>query len=1043
LLSYRLRRGLVPVNDLPLQFPHFTVLRASAGSGKTYALARRFVLFLLSDRVPHNRLNNLLAITFSNNAAKEMKGRILDLLKQLCLGQREALADFTAALGLAEADLRARAGEVIEEVLSEYSDFQVKTIDSFMTTVFKASALDFGYDPDFEILMSNEDLMGYAFDLFLRRVREGTPESALMSEIVDIIMEQRGGDSPYLWEPTGEILGEITEIYRKVASWGKPVSRIDYSAALEAARKALRAAMEGLEEAIGQSGLVRNRGSSYGNLLKAVKAGRLSDLIDRGMKTAPVCRSREAEGLEAYEGVLAGWERLRQLIADYTRLFACSYYTPYLRVYEAFSAILERVKRHEGKIFIEDVNKRLAEYLSGEMVVDVYFRLGEVIFHYLIDEFQDTSPIQWHNLLPLLENSLSQGGSLFAVGDTKQAIYGFRDADYTIMRDLEAGNPFPSARKRVEELHTNYRSDGEVIAFAQEVFHGVLPGLAEYRKAGEESGLLDYRQTARKGREHRGFVETCLLERDDREPPERDRISGLLDRLIERGYSYSDIAILTSRNDDVVRVTTWLNARRVPFVSYSSLDIRRRRITGEVIALLTFLDSPPDDLSFATFILGDVFRTALEREGGTLDAGALHDLCFRSRQDRGRPLYKAFQEERPELWDRYFDRLFRLSGYLPLYDLVVEIYGAFDLFGSFGAVEEAALVKILEVVKDLEAKGGSTLRSFLRCALLPEGDETDWNMDIPYGIDAVKVMTVHKAKGLGFPVVILLLYGERRRGFRYVVQEDGETIVLLRLLKGMGGADEEFARRYAEEETKERVSRLNSLYVAFTRAASELYVIGVKREREGFPFTLFPKGSAYRRGEPTEAPARQEKEPVFSLGSFPHAYPFEIASPWEETMRFEERKRGVLVHRILSGIDYAEADLEAKVDDIAAKIEGEAGADQVPWGLKRRIISFLRGDALGPYYGRQPAREVMKEREVADAEGRLFLVDRVVVDPGEVTVIEFKTGRGRESEGKHLAQMGNYLRIMEELYRGRRIQGIIAYVDLGEVRRVGQGRDHG
>jgi ATP-dependent exoDNAse (exonuclease V) beta subunit len=1029
----------VPVNDLPLQFPHFTVLRASAGSGKTYALARRFVLFLLSERVPRNRLKNLLAITFSNNAAKEMKGRILDLLKQLCLGQGEALSDFTGALGLEEPLLRTRAGEVIEAVLSEYSDFQVKTIDSFMTTVFKASALDFGYNPDFEILMSNEDLMGYAFDLFLRRVREGTKESTLMGGIVDIIMEQRGGDSPYLWEPTREILGEITEIARKVASWGKPVSTVDYSEALRAARRALRSTMEELEERIGRSGLVRNKVSSYGNLLKAAGAGRFSDLIGRGMKTAPVCRPRGAEGLDAYEGVREGWERLRRLITDYTKLFACSYYTPYLRVYEAFSAILERVKRHEGKIFIEDVNKRLAEYLTREMVVDVYFRLGEVIFHYLIDEFQDTSPIQWHNLLPLVENSLSQGGSLFVVGDTKQAIYGFREADYTIMKGLEGGNPFPSAPKRVEELHTNYRSDGEVIAFAQEVFHRVLPQLPAYRKAGEESGLLDYRQTAGKGREHRGFVETCLLERDDREPPERDRICGLLDRLIERGYGYSDIAILTPRNDDVVRVTTWLNARRVPFVSYSSLDIRRRRITGEVIALLTFLDSPLDDLSFATFILGEVFRAALEREGGAIDAGALHDLCFRNRLDRGRPLYKAFQGERPEVWARYFDRLFRLSGYLPLYDLVVEIYGAFDLFGSFGAIEEAALVKILETVKVLEKKGGGTLRGFLRCALLPEGDEADWNMDIPYGIDAVQVMTVHKAKGLGFPVVILLLYGERRRGFRYVVQEDGESIVLLRLSKGMGDADEEFARRYAEEETKERVSRLNSLYVAFTRAASELYVIGVRRERETFPFTLFPNGPAYRRGEPPEVPAKKEKEPVFSLGGFPLPYPFEVGSPSEETMRSEERRRGVLVHRILSGIDYAEADLEARVDEIAGKIEGETGRDPVPEGLKMRIISLLRGDAVGPYYERRPERKVMKEQEVADAEGRLFRVDRVVVDPGEVTVIEYKTGKDREGEGKYLSQMGTYLRIMGELHGGRRVLGIIAYVDLGEVRRVSRG----
>ena len=125
-------------------------------------------------------------------------------------------------------------------------------------------------------------------------------------------------------------------------------------------------------------------------------------------------------------------------------------------------------------------------------------------------------------------------------------------------------------------------------------------------------------------------------------------------------------------------------------------------------------------------------------------------------------------------------------------------------------------------------------------------------MDIPHGIDAVKVMTVHKAKGLGFPVVILLLYGERNKGFRYIVQEDEESVTLLRLKKGMLWADDEFERRYGEEETKVMVARLNSLYVAFTRAGAELYVIGVKGEKDSFPFTLFPEDTASCSGAPPD-----------------------------------------------------------------------------------------------------------------------------------------------------------------------------------------------
>lgn len=1023
----------MPMDGTGLRFPHFTVLRASAGSGKTYALARRFVLFLLSDSVRPNRLGNLLAITFSNNAAKEMKERILFLLKQLHLGDRDVTSDFARDLSLPEPALSARAGEVIEDLLSHYSDFQIKTIDSFMTTVFKASAIDFGYNPDFEILMSNESLMGYAFELFLRRVREGTEEARLMGDVTDIITENAAGDSPYPFEATGEILAEIEEIYRKVAACGKPVRPADYSAAIDSARRRITDCIEGLEALITASSLVKSKSSSYGNLLKAVRAGRFADIIGKGMKTVPVCMPRTEEGRDPYLRVVGEWEHLGGLIAAFTRLFACTYYTPYLRTYEAFSAILERVKRHEGKVFIEDVNRRLAEYLDGEIVPDVYFRLGEAIFHYLVDEFQDTSPIQWRNLLPLIENSLSQGGSLFVVGDTKQAIYGFRDADYRIMRGIEAENPFPSSLHNVEELHTNYRSDGAVVAFSEHIFQRVLPEIEGYREAGRASGLLTYRQTARAGKERCGFVETCLLQRDDREPPERERLYELLSRLLDRGYRRSDVAILTNRNDDVVKVTAWLNAKGIPFVSYSSLDIRRRKITGEIIALLSFLDSPLDDLSFATFILGDIMNVALERRGEGADVESLHEMCFRNRRG-GRPLYKRFQEEMPGLWDRYFDGLFRLSGYLPLYDLVVEIYRVFEVFSLFGN-EEAALSRILEVVKDLEAEGGGSLRSFLQAALLQQSDDADWNIGIPAGIDAVKVMTVHKAKGLGFPVVILLLYGERSKGFRYIVEEHEGSVALLRLTKGMLQADRDFEGRYRDEETKDKVSRLNSLYVAFTRAGSELYVLGVKGGKDSFPFVLLPDGTSNFGCESPLAPPERADGADEWVEGFHHTVALEGAGGPEGPMRHEEKKRGEIVHRVLSAIDYVDGDAGAVVNAAATDIRKAEGPDAVPGRLEAAIAEFLREESVAAYFERRPGRVVMQEQELADSSGRLFRLDRLIVDPETITVFEYKTG-GEENDERHLSQMRNYLRLIGEIYRGRKIEGLIAYVDAKSIREV-------
>ncbi|HUJ69483.1 MAG TPA: UvrD-helicase domain-containing protein, partial [Syntrophorhabdales bacterium] len=609
-----------------LVFPHFTVLKASAGSGKTFALSKRFAGFLLSDNVPHNRPANLLAITFSNNAASEMKERVLDRLKRVCLGDEDFIndltKDFPEFVALSPSQLQARAGETVDYILAHYSDFQVKTIDSFMTAVFKASAMDFGFSPDFEILMNDSGLMKYAFDLFLRRVREGTKESAFMRSIIDTMLADRGGDTPYPWEPAGEILDKIEGIYGKLAAYKEPVDNADYGQAMERARGRIREAMEELEALIAGSGLSIRETSSYGTLKNLVGSGRFPDLIGKGMKMAPVAKPDRHGNLEAYQEVLERWRDLPGLIADYTSLYACAYYTPYVRTYREFAGILENAKRREGKIFIEDINKELAGYLSGEHVPDVYLRLGEVIYHYFIDEFQDTSPIQWENLRPLLDNSLSQGGSLFIVGDTKQAIYGFRHADYKIMKQVETKNDFPSATHTVEELTKNHRSDEAIVSFTEHVFQRMVKGWEEYREAACETGLLDYCQDVKEERAGRGYVSTCLLERNDAEPPERERLYELLEDLRVRGYRYSDITVLTQKNSDVVKITTWLNEKKVPCLSYSSLDIRKRRITGEIVALLNFLDSPLDDLAFATFILGDIFAAVLRQEGRSKE-GAL------------------------------------------------------------------------------------------------------------------------------------------------------------------------------------------------------------------------------------------------------------------------------------------------------------------------------------------------------------------------------------------------------------------------------------
>src|SRR5512136_2110368 len=443
--------------DVDIRLPQVTVLKASAGSGKTYSLTERFVQFLLSSKIPQNHLRNILAITFSNNAAKEMKERILSWLKDIYFRDPEKIKELSQLVSLKEEHLAEKAGAKIDEILRNYSDFQVKTIDSFMASIYKASAVDLGDSPDFDIVMAPENLMAYAFNRFLRGVKEKSPDAEFLEELLGIILENRGRESAYLWDPSKDFLDEMVELHNRVSSMVKEAKVIDAEKQIESVKKEIRDGVERLNRSIEKSGLTRSKGSSFTKILEIVRNDTFPDLVDKGLSNPPVTKPK-GEGEGWYEKISEAWNLLGDQIKKYIELHATTYYNPYLKAYEAFKHVLEEVKKKEGKIFIQDINKNLSHYLDHEIVPDVYFRIGETIYHYLIDEFQDTSPMQWANLFPLIENSLSQGGSLFAVGDTKQAIYGFRHADYTIMKGLESKNPFSSALHSVKELEINYRS---------------------------------------------------------------------------------------------------------------------------------------------------------------------------------------------------------------------------------------------------------------------------------------------------------------------------------------------------------------------------------------------------------------------------------------------------------------------------------------------------------------------------------------------------------------------------------------------------------
>ncbi len=1017
------------MEEIELNFPYYFILKASAGSGKTRALTRRYVSFLLLAKDIKGSLKKILAITFSNNAAYEMKMRIIGWLKDIYFKDSKVFEEFGKIAASEDEEISLKSSKVLDSIIDNYSDFQVKTIDSFMTSIFKSSCLDFNFNQDFEILLNNDFLMSFAYDLFLKDIDEDTYKAEIFRETIDKIAQDKNS---FLWNPAKEIFEKINDLHVVSSSTYKKIKNENLEMHRKELEEEISKLMGQLIDLVQSSKLERNnRNRIFDEFPTILKNKNFKEFLNRGIDTCPVKKPKDKNLQTLYEKICDLWNIFVDTVSQYAYLYARTFYLPYLRVFMDFEDTLHKIKRKEGKIFIEDINKILSLYLIKLGVPDVYFRLGERIHHFLIDEFQDTSPIQWINLYPLIENALSENGSLFVVGDTKQAIYGFRGADYRIMKTLESENIFPSAEMIIDKLNINYRSKGKILDFVDKFFKEKILNNEEYKKAASLTGLNSDDQKSLEEVKDSGYVEVKAFYVSDDENLGRigEYLSATICDLRNRGYGFKDIALLCFKNEEVVQVSAILNKLEIPFISYSSLDVRKRKVTIEILNLLKFLDSPVDDFAFSVFILGDIFKKIRGHEERIDEEKISREIeSFVLKNRDSKTLYKAFQKSFPELWNRYFDKLFRFTGYLPVYDLLCSIYTEFRVF-EIMTDEEATFLKILELVKFFEERGLSSIKDLIEFFSSNDEDEKLWNITLGSDIDAVQIMTIHKAKGLGFPVVILFLSNLKNNREDYILHESDEEIYIMKINKYL--ADK--CKKLDSIRTKARIQKLadtlNTLYVAFTRAEDEMYIVCNIKKEDDFPFDILKEFFDYQDGCKLKKSFSPDKgtlkfiEPEYN----PINLDFYVS---QDSIHLEEKKRGELIHEILAKFEYLSfediKELEKRLENMPLQLKMKRYLSEI----KKIFSKMLQKDEIRTFFENRPGRKCFNEFEVVDEHGRIHRIDRLVVDANQITVIEYKTGQASD---EHKEQVSLYMGLISEIYKGYLVKGFIYYLDLAEV----------
>lgn len=816
-------------------------IKASAGSGKTYTLTRLFL-----NRLAHCEAHaagagaaclarhdgpahwgEILAITFTNAAATEMRDRVIRELKNVALGntaQDIPLQPHAAARWL-------------EVILRDLASLNIRTIDSLLHRIVRAAALDLGLPPDFQPVFASSEAMQPRLDRLIDEAWHGDADKLNMLRAVYaglIFQADRKGfvagthlveELRSLWD--GFLDGSFSQL--------SPPSAIDAEeeriwAACHAAAGAF------LEEA--QGGGIKLKAHVRQACEKILDGnadfGRSSFFIDPDKEILNSGSARPASLTKAWERL---WRIANEAVRQLAVLEEARKSAQTVRLARMLCEDFDRDSRRDGNIPAVLIPLKAREALSGEYgVPEALCRLGSRLRHFMLDEFQDTSRQQWQAMHPLVEEALAQGGTLTWVGDVKQAIYGWRGGDTRLFDELAQDAELLGMAEgcRRESLPCNRRSRQVIVEHNNRLFSrladretvrevltailgkSVPVGLLEEGVAAVAGAYADAVQRLPESSAGGGYVRVYDVENAAEivhAAEGRQAVGESLLRLVrETGARrpWSDMLVLVTTNELAHDYAELLMEDGVPVITENSLLLAEHPLILQLVAFLRFLDRPEDDVALWTVLQGALLAG---HPAFSLEPQELHD--WRAAHARAqRPLWQAFREFRPDIWEHFLSPFLGRAGLMTPYDTLMEWCARLGVHERFP--EAAVFLRcFMEVLASAEENGLGSLAAFLY-HWDQKGQEE--KVPAPDNLDAVRVMTIHKSKGLQAPVVILPGTGMSLLVDKMLPVTVGEVRVVCRARARMG-------EPYYREYVRQGVERLNQLYVAFTRACEELHII--------------------------------------------------------------------------------------------------------------------------------------------------------------------------------------------------------------------------
>jgi ATP-dependent helicase/nuclease subunit A len=1044
------------------------IYKSSAGSGKTYTLVKEYLRLVLKKP---DEYKHILAITFTNKATEEMKSRIVESLIELKDGKNGGLRE-ELAKELPKTDVKLHAQMALDNILHDYSNFSVCTIDSFFNRVIQSIAREIQLPLGLEVQLNTDEVIEEMTSLLMADVSN---DAELSQWLTDFLFQKLREDKG--WSIEGEIESIAKELFKEKSIDRQAHSRKQVRDFFQSL-KTIKAEFEKAMKSFGDEALkildVHELSADDFAYKSAGVAGYFGKIRDKNKLNNYVPSKRTLDGAASSDSWCPKTSPHRNIITPLVENTllpllrrALEYYEKEFPAYAASVEVLKRIfllgivedlkkklqqyRTENNLLLISDTPKILGEVISAEETPFLYEKTGSRFHHFLIDEFQDTSDLQWKNLLPLVINSLSAGNFTMVVGDVKQSIYRWRSGNMNLLANelREDLSTFSSIIKE-ESLDTNYRSKKNIIDFNNEFF-SAAPAILNQVLELDENHLLNesYSKEAQQKVAERngegGYIQVNFFSSKENDEETiswkdiaKEKLIAGINKVCEYGYKLGDIAVLVRNNKEGDEVATFLIGNGITkVISPDSLLLVRSPKIRFLINAMRYLDDKNNHL-VQTYIAYGYTKFKSEPE---IDLHSLFTLASLKQRTKNKAEPAPSLFEAGSLDDSVFNRVMPEAftahtialSKLPVYELCEELIRIFGLDSN-----DAYVLRFLDLVLEYSSKHNSSVKNFIQWwDESPSAQNTA--VVTSENEDAIRIMTIHRSKGLQFPVVFMPFTD-------WKLQPDARDILWV---KSEASPFNEFGKvpvspskhlmhsafkeDYEEEIVLSAIDNINLLYVAFTRAEEQLYIFCPDGSTENMNSVsklvrkVMEANADWKKqlqsSEEVHIGAMKEKSAAKQKS---REESFELTKyetlNWKEKIRLSTHSDeliemlnlpaakainyGVLVHRVLSSIGDVK-DINRVVQQLF--FEGLLTTEEKEH-LEKELSEVLAVEEIAAFFSGDYT--VMSEREIILPSGEMLRPDRVLVKDTKAIVIDFKSGKQNKS---HEAQVNRYAEVLQQM----------------------------